>query len=148
MEIATITERFEEEFMVTTASIPTSSAAFLAQGFARFDNVLPDDEWQFLSDIYDDLFADPQAHPNFTQLGGTGDNGEQLMPQILSPHSTHPQLLETQYFRRISELAKELLGPEAKLATSHMILKPAGSMRDTPWHQDQSYHSPDYLLRK
>jgi ectoine hydroxylase-related dioxygenase (phytanoyl-CoA dioxygenase family) len=69
------------------------------------------------------------------------------MPQILSPHTTHPKLLQTTYFQRATELARVLLGENAELRTSHMILKPAGSKRDTPWHQDQSYHSPKFFYK-
>ena len=132
----------------TMELIPTTAEGFQQQGFARFDNLLSPDEWSVLSELYDDLFADPTSHPNFAQLGGTGATGEQLMPQILAPHDTHPQLLATEYFQNITTLAKKLLGPAAALATSHMILKPAGSERDTPWHQDQSYHAPNAYFKK
>ena len=88
--------------------IPTTVEG-LEQGFARFDGLLDQDEWSLLSDIYDELFAAPEQHPNFTQLGGTDDNGQQLMPQILAPHKTHPQLLATRYASRALQLAQSLL---------------------------------------
>jgi len=56
--------------------IPTTVKGFLEQGFARFDNLLNDDEWSLLSDIYDELFRHPEQHPNFTQLGGTDEQGQ------------------------------------------------------------------------
>ena len=127
--------------------IPTTPEGFREYGFARFDGLLDADERAFLGRIYDELFADPRRHPNFIQLGGTDADGGQLMPQIGAPHrSTHPELLATRYARRAAELARELLGPTVDLERpgGHMILKPAGSPRDTPWHQDQAYHSPEF----
>lgn len=130
--------------------VPTTIAGFREYGFARFDGLLDDDEYEFVSAIYDELFADPRKHPRFIQLGGVDEDGRQLMPQIGSPHSsTHPQLLETRYFQRVAALARKLLGPEVDTEHpgGHMILKPAGTPRDTPWHQDQAYHSPDFHYR-
>jgi len=129
--------------------IPTTAAGFREHGFARFDGLLDADERELLSAIYDELFEDPRRHPNFIQLGGVDAAGRQLMPQIGAPHKTHPQLLETRYFRRVAELARELLGPEVDVDApgGHMILKPAGTPRDTPWHQDQAYHSPAFRYR-
>lgn len=129
---------------------PTTPEGFREHGFARIDGLLEEDEFELVSSIYDELFADPRRHPNFIQLGGVDENGRQLMPQIGSPHSsTHPQLLETRYFRRVAELAREWLGPEVDIDQpgGHMILKPAGTPRDTPWHQDQAYHSPHFRYR-
>ena len=115
-----IDNRTQAENEAGLSLIPTTAEGFLEQGFARFDGLLDQGEWSLLSDIYDDIFSAPEEHPNFTQLGGTDDHGQQLMPQILAPHKTHPQLLETQYAIRALRLAQSLLGPSAKLAASHM----------------------------
>ena len=120
--------------------IPTNATDFHREGFARFDNLLRAEEWQQLSTIYDELFVDPTSHPHFRQLGGT-ENGKQLMPQILAPHKARPELLTSPYAQRIAALARELLGNCAPANESYDF-EPAGSPRDTPWHQDQSYHSP------
>lgn len=129
------------------ARIPSTAEGFREHGFACFDNLLDDDEWQTLNRIYDELFSAPEQHPGFIQLGGTDDAGRQLMPQIGAPHRTHPELLTLRYVQRLADLARELLGPTVEHIGSHMILKPAGSPRDTPWHQDQAYHAPTKRYR-
>lgn len=126
-------------------AIPNSIAGFQEYGFARFDKIIDEDELKILRDLYDEIFADAEAHPGFINLGGRDDDGSLLMPQIGNPSKHHPQLQELNYFKKLSSLAKDLLGADAEFRNDHMILKPAGSDRDTPWHQDQAYHSP--LLR-
>ena len=82
---------------------------------------------QFSASCMTISLLDPTSHPNFTQLGGTGAKGEQLMPQILAPHDTHPQLLATQYLQKYYHISEKIAVTTLRLpATSHMILKPAG----------------------
>lgn len=126
------------------STVPCTAEAFREQGFARFDYLIDDDELALLSDLYDRIFAEPEQHPGFKNLGGKNEAGALLMPQIGGPSKHHPELQELKYFKSLQQLAKELLGPAAAFRNDHMIMKPAHSPRDTPWHQDQAYHSPLY----
>ncbi len=131
--------------ILSVDNIPTTAEAIQREGFGRIDGLMDEAERASIGAMYDDIFADPGAHPNFMQLGGTDANGNQLMPQVLAPHQTHPQLLTTGYYARVEMRMRQILGPQARMITSHMILKPAGSPRDTPWHQDQAYHNPEFI---
>ena len=123
--------------------IPVTAAGFRERGFGRFDNLIDEDELAYLRDVYDQLFADPASQPGFKNLGGEDAAGNYLMPQIGGASNIHPELHELKYFKRLRDLAKDLLGDEAAFRNDHMIFKPAGTPRDTPWHQDQAYHSPN-----
>lgn len=65
-----------------------------------------------------------------------------VQPQIVKPSLYAPALLRTAYFARVRALAQQLLGDDAHLLFDHSILKPAGKVAATPWHQDEA-HSDD-----
>lgn len=132
-----------------TDSVPFSQTAesFRQLGFARFDQLIEDDELAFLRGLYDELFSHPEQQPGFINLGGQDEQGRSLMPQIGMPSKIHPGLQGLRYFKRLEMLAKELLGADATFRNDHMIYKPAGTPRNTPWHQDQAYHSPHYRYK-
>jgi ectoine hydroxylase-related dioxygenase (phytanoyl-CoA dioxygenase family) len=116
---------------------------FLEDGYIRLDQVIDADELLWYSKFYDRVFheAPGTARKN---LGGTDAQGRDLLPQVLSPSKSHPELKETRYLKRLLAIARFILGPEAAFSHDHMILKPGGYGTITPWHQDQSYHDPAY----
>jgi len=65
--------------------------------------------------------------------------GEQLIPQINQPTHLEPRLLETQYYKNASSIARQLLGDSFYLAWDHAIYKPPHNGKETPWHQDLAY---------
>jgi ectoine hydroxylase-related dioxygenase (phytanoyl-CoA dioxygenase family) len=71
--------------------------------------------------------------------------GENLQPQILKPSLYAPVLLRTQHFARAQAMARQLLGADARFGFDHAILKPAGKVAATPWHQDDAHgFDPDF----
>lgn len=68
-----------------------------------------------------------------------------LQPQLIKPGLYAPALLQTRYFLRVEALARQLLGRETTLSFDHSILKPAGSLVATPWHQDEAHHEDAYF---
>jgi len=74
--------------------------------------------------------------------------GQQLIPQINQATHLEPRLLETQYFKNASNVARQLLGDAFYLAWDHAIYKPPHNGRATPWHQDLAYpaqRNPDLI---
>jgi ectoine hydroxylase-related dioxygenase (phytanoyl-CoA dioxygenase family) len=65
-----------------------------------------------------------------------------VQPQIVKPSVYQPRLLRTALFQRVHALARCLLGADAQFSFDHSILKPAGKVAATPWHQDEA-HSHD-----
>lgn len=71
--------------------------------------------------------------------------GDGLQPQILKPSLYAPALLRTRHFARAQAMARQLLGADARFSFDHAILKPAGKVAATPWHQDEAHgFDPDF----
>ncbi len=68
--------------------------------------------------------------------------GAPRLTQILAPRTFAPALADTDLFRNAHQLARELLGPEARFVFDHVIKKPAHDGAATPWHQDEAFHDP------
>ncbi|WP_281784577.1 phytanoyl-CoA dioxygenase family protein [Sinimarinibacterium flocculans] len=75
----------------------------------------------------------------FDMLSPDSDAQAQLQPQILKPSLYAPSLLQGSYFRRVQSIARQLLGADAEFNFDHSILKPAGMLAATPWHQDEAH---------
>jgi ectoine hydroxylase-related dioxygenase (phytanoyl-CoA dioxygenase family) len=120
-------------------------AQFWEQGFLTLDRITSDEEIERLRQIYDELFSNKAGKEKgrFFDLGGVkGHEGEEVLPQVLGPERMYPELVESVYRRNAIEVGARLLGESHHKLTvfGHMILKPAGFGRETPWHQDEAYN--------
>ena len=129
---------------------PTAAqVSFFAQnGYLSVPRITTDEEVEWLGVVYDLLFEEKTG----TFTGGYFDlarsydaEGDDLLPQVLSPEHRFPQLRHTVYWRNARRMASALLGvDESRLhGWGHMILKPAMRGHETPWHQDEAYWPPD-----
>jgi ectoine hydroxylase-related dioxygenase (phytanoyl-CoA dioxygenase family) len=84
----------------------------------------------------------------FDALGSDEANEPKRFPQILLPSNYVPALRKTEYYRRATILARELLGPEARLVSDIAMMNPAGSGAATPWHQDEAFLDPNFEYRQ
>jgi len=94
------------------------------------------------------LFRDKIGHAEgaqFDMLGLDTDARAMRQPQIVNPGQFAPQLLATEYFRKVKSIAQRLLGPDATFSFDHSILKPARSGSATPWHQDEAHHTHHFF---
>jgi ectoine hydroxylase-related dioxygenase (phytanoyl-CoA dioxygenase family) len=125
-------------------------ASFRENGFLSIERVTTDEEVTWLRGLYDRLFQERlgEEKGEYFDLGGPrAHDGREVLPQVLGPERKFPELLETVYYRNARRLAARLLGAtEAEISGGgHMILKPAGYGRETPWHQDEAYWTPDVI---
>jgi ectoine hydroxylase-related dioxygenase (phytanoyl-CoA dioxygenase family) len=111
------------------------------RGFLRLDRITSDEEIEELLEIYERLFLSDTHREDRKQLGDI-EEGEETLPQILSPDELAPELLETQYYANAEAVAEQLLGEDVEFRGNHAIRKPAGSGAETPWHQDEAYWDP------
>ncbi len=123
---------------------------FQENGYLSIDCISPDEEVEWLREIYDDLFESRagEAQGAYFDLGGPrAHRGREVLPQVLGPERVYPQLRETNCFRNGRQIAAKLLGfpLEQVNGGGHMILKPAKYGRETPWHQDEAYWNPAAL---
>ncbi|MDA1191416.1 MAG: phytanoyl-CoA dioxygenase family protein [Candidatus Poribacteria bacterium] len=122
-------------------------AFFLNNGFLSIDSITTDEEVEWLKSVYDDLFNNRIGEKDgaYFDLGGRrAHDGKEVLPQVLGPERTYPELRETTYFMNSRKLSAQLLQLPLDQVNGggHMILKPAGYGRETPWHQDEAYWNP------
>ena len=69
------------------------------------------------------------------------DNGKLggKIHQIMFPARHEPYFQDNPALTAGKSLARQLLGHEAKLVFDMLIDKPAGTLNETPWHQDYAY---------
>lgn len=128
---------------------------FRADGFLAIERITTDEEVEWLKGVYDELFetrAGEESGMYFDLGGRRGNDGREVLPQILAPEKRRPELTDTIYARNARRLGAQLLRvAEADLEPAtlvgHMIFKPAGYGRETPWHQDEAYWEPDLVYR-
>ncbi len=125
-------------------------ASYRENGFLSIERITTDEEVGWIKEIYDQLF-DRRAGEDkglFYDLAAPrGHSGRDLLPQVLGPDFTYPELRESQYYKNALKLGTALLGVDEKVtAGGHMIFKPAQYGAETPWHQDEAYWNPDVYL--
>lgn len=114
-------------------------------GFATVEALTTAEEIAWLVEAYDRLFEPDsavRAEDRF-ELAGEQD-GAGLLPQVVNPERYLPELLDTIAHRQAFELARAVLGEEARPAGMHAIRKPPRDGAETPWHQDEAYWDPRF----
>ena len=123
---------------------------FRENGFLSIQRITTDYEVEWLKEVYNQLFDQHtgEKEGRYFDLGGPrAHTGRDVLPQVLGPEATFPELRETTYFRNAGKLAAKLLGVQAESVSGggHMILKPARYGGETPWHQDEAYWNPEVI---
>lgn len=124
-------------------------AEFRDRGFIQIPRITSDEELVWLRRVYDALFTEKRG----SFAGGYFDlsrpyesEGEDLLPQILTPEVRFPELARTSFWRNGEKLARQLLGVREDRVNGwgHMIRKPARIGESLPWHQDEAYWDPAF----
>ena len=125
-------------------------ASYRDNGFLSIERITTDEEVAWIKEIYDRLFDQRVGEDKglFYDLAAPrGHSGRDLLPQVLGPDFTFPELRESQYYKNALKLGAALLAVDEKFtAGGHMIFKPARYGAETPWHQDEAYWNPDVYL--
>lgn len=127
---------------------------FLQNGFLKLSDFIDQAEVDALKKIYDKLFEgkSESGEKLFFDLGGQGKkiddnlNKKPNLLQILMPRKYAPELIELNCYKKAKAIAEQMFDQEVSLR-EHMIYKPANYGGETPWHQDQSYHSHSYIYK-
>jgi len=137
------------QFASNERPLAAEQASFFAeQGFLSLPEFCVEPELGRLRNHVTALFRYRVGHKEgrqFDMLGMDRDAARMTQPQILNPSLYIPHLLKSSHFKRMSAIAKQLLGPLAQFSFDHSILKPAGSRAATPWHQDEAHHSDRFF---
>ncbi|GLK68718.1 phytanoyl-CoA dioxygenase family protein [Hansschlegelia plantiphila] len=125
---------------------PSLRAALLDRGFLSIQRITDDDDVAHIRRICDALLdrkAGYEEGQHFNLVGANDEDGPQLT-QLLNPRTYAPELVRTRFYANALALARDLLGPEARLEFDHIIRKPAFDGAVTPWHQDEAFRDPAF----
>jgi hypothetical protein len=84
-------------------------------------------------------------HFNISERDGVAEG---TTPQLFRPSLYAPQLAKWAYRKVALAMAKQLLGPDAVLASDNSVLKPGRIGGRTPWHQDEAHNDPSTYQRQ
>lgn len=121
------------------------------QGFLTLDTITDASEVSAIRAVLEKLLrnrAGVQEGSFFDMLAAEGDTSPMHLMQIKNPTDYAPDLAKTQYLRNATEMARQVLGPEARLWFDMLILKPANSEAETPWHQDEAFCDPRFEYKE
>lgn len=121
---------------------------FRADGFLVAPGICSREELQQIRSLLIHLFQQRAGRDEGNQLDMLSvDNAEQaaVQPQIVKPSLYAPALLRTEHFGRVQAIARQLLGADAQFSFDHSILKPAGKVAATPWHQDEAHNQDPHF---
>jgi ectoine hydroxylase-related dioxygenase (phytanoyl-CoA dioxygenase family) len=81
-------------------------------------------------------------------IAGADQVAEMSSPQILNPVNYAPSLRKTQCFKNALQVAKQLLGEDARCFFDLAILKKPRVGAATPWHQDEAFRDPRFEYKE
>src|SRR3954470_10094640 len=123
------------------------AARFKHDGFLIFDPRIPARE---IDTIRETLLALHRNNTGFREgalydaLSPDDSQGPKRFPQIMHPRNYAPALQDTAFFRVARDIARQVLGPDARFKADLSLLKPARTGEPTPWHQDEAFQDPAF----
>lgn len=119
-------------------------AQFGRVGFLAIPRITTDAEVAWMREVYDRLFERKPGWSKgdfFDFAGDDLDQDAQKLPQLLNPSRYEPMLAKTVFHASAKLIARQLLGPNARLIFEHAMLKPARTGGETAWHQDAAFYA-------
>lgn len=116
--------------------------SFLERGFMAIPDMVSTAEVMRIKAILTSLHDDNVGYGEGAQYDALGlDDGSEpkKFPQIMHPRNFAPHLISGEFYRRAEAMARQLLGPDARLKADISLLKPARIGPPTPWHQDGAF---------
>ena len=141
------TTRFVEGVLMDNAVVLSDEQVifFHREGYLALPRITSDADVSALRRSYDRIFAERAGRDVGDQfdLAGADREGEAAaLPQILNPAKYAPEMNASLLVRNCTQVARQLLGPEAICVIAHAINKPPERGAETPWHQDAAYWDP------
>src|SRR5208337_3551222 len=124
---------------------------FNENGYLRLERLTTPEEAQQIRAALKELFEKRAGEKEgaFADLVAGAEHGDKMSsPQILNPVNYLPKLHRTQCFQSALQLAKQLLGDEARCFFDLTILKEPRVGAATPWHQDEAFRDPNFEYRE
>lgn len=115
---------------------------FWDEGYLAIPEICTVQELEWLREVYDRLFAQRvgwQKGHFFDFAGPDTPGSAPVLPQLLEPTLYDASLKKAKFRANALAIAKQLLGPSARLVFEHAVMKPARIGAETPWHQDEAF---------
>jgi len=121
------------------------------QGYLLVEDVLTPDQLARLRDISYDFIDKSRAVSISDDVFDLDEGHSATTPKLTRiklPHRQHPYFWEVLKNSRITEVLRQLLGPEVLLQTSKLNTKAPGGGAAVEWHQDWAFypHTNDSIL--
>jgi ectoine hydroxylase-related dioxygenase (phytanoyl-CoA dioxygenase family) len=120
--------------------------SFSTNGFLAVTSISPSAELSEIRRILGDLIARRVGEKEgalFDTMESSTNSDAPTSIQLTDPSNYNAWLLETDYVRRATRIAQQLL-PNCFLRCNFVLLKRAKVGSGTPWHQDEAYFDPRY----
>src|SRR5271166_4420717 len=120
---------------------------FNENGYLRLERLTTPEDAQQIRAALKELFEKRAGEKEgaFADLVAGAEHGDKMSsPQILNPVNYLPKLHRTQCFQSALQLAKQLLGDDARCFFDLTILKKPRIGAATPWHQDEAFRDPNF----
>jgi hypothetical protein len=120
--------------------------SFSTNGFVTTANISPPAELSAIREVLADLIARRVGEKEGSLFDTMGSSTSPDVPksiQLTNPSVYNAWLLETDYVRNATRIARQLL-PDCFLRCDFVLLKRAQVGSGTPWHQDEAYFDPRY----
>jgi hypothetical protein len=147
---AVLSERVGSETPAPFALPDAERRLFAERGFLALERLMPPAEVATTRATLERLFDSRAGYAEgarFDFLSAADDPDKPAMPQILRPSVYAPALLRSAAAAHAATVARALLGPEARLAFDHVMVKPPHDGAATPWHQDDAFADPAFDMR-
>jgi len=121
-------------------------AQFHQDGFLALDRITSPEEVALIRQTIEALFASKAGYEEGARYQFTGledDPDDPGIPQIIWPRHYAASLGKTEFEKNALAVARQLLGPEARLNYEHALQKPALNGPASPWHQDAAFRDLD-----
>ncbi len=125
-------------------------ASFFENGFLAVQQMSSPEEVAAICAIYDRLFTSRQGQGAglYTDVPQQAHfQGQYQFPKIHQIYRMAPELCATGFMANARAMATQLLGSDLEFLGGHGFRKPPHSPTETPWHQDQAYHQPNFIFR-
>jgi len=114
---------------------------FEENGYLVFENLLSEKEVVYYRDLYEKfLSGEIDVGGNRSDLSGIDSGGlAEKITQIMRPSKIVKSLTRTILYKKVNQIAQELLGKDMKVDFDMLIDKAPYTNVITPWHQDEAY---------
>jgi ectoine hydroxylase-related dioxygenase (phytanoyl-CoA dioxygenase family) len=124
---------------------------FDEQGFLCLNALTDAEEVAEIKAALEELFRSKAGEKEGAYLdlvAGSGQPTQMSSPQIFNPANYCPKLHKTKCFQNAQNIAKQLLGEDARFFFDLSILKQPKIGVGTPWHQDEAFRDANFEYRE